>query len=250
MKKIIITIIIGTMTFSLFAESLIIFDADKSLRSFTQVSKYKSIVKRVADKDIKAPGMQQSMLVETLKQDEGKGQYWYIFNGCSWDGKGGDTSALKSQPIEIEFYILPSEAMSLPDNKVATKYLDKTTVMRFCFGAGSRNNSIKLILRRSFFQFVDKAKNELQVRKDRTGKWIIISIQRDTTGKPIALKVKTSPKGKYENVPKTEYLFQVPKMPNWKYSNFIAIECWGKSPDNFGFNISRISLGKMTAAIL
>ena len=247
MKKIIITIICGFMVSALFAKSLIIFDADKNLRSFTQLKNYKSLVKRVVDKDIKAPGMQQSMLVETLKQDE-SGKYWYIFNGCSWDGKGGNTSALKSQPIEIGFYILPSEAMSLPDNKAGTKYLDKTTAMRFCFGAGSRNNSIRLILRRSFFQSVDKAKNELQARKDRTGKWIIISIQRDTTGKPIALKVKTSPKGKYTNVPKTEYLFQVPKMPDWKYSNFIAIECWGKSPDNFSFNISRISLGKMNGS--
>lgn len=244
MKKIIITIICGFMLPALFAESLIIFDADKNLRSFTELKKYKSLVKRVADKDIKAPGMQQSMLVETFKQDE-SGKYWYIFNGCSWDGKGGNTSALKSQPIEIQFYIRPAEAMSLPDNKAGTKYLDKTTALRFCFGAGARNNSIKLILRRSFFLYADKAKNELLAKKDHTGKWIIISIQRDSTGKPVSLQVKTSPKGKYTNVPKKEYLFQVPKMPDWRYSNFIAIECWGKSPDNFSFNISRISLGKM-----
>ncbi|MCP3967682.1 MAG: hypothetical protein GY750_20645 [Lentisphaerae bacterium] len=115
--------------------------------------------------------------------------------------------------------------------------------LRFCIGSGSRNYSIKLLLRRNFFQYVDKKTEELAAREDRCGKWIVISIQRDLTGKPVSLKVKTN--GKYQNVDKSEYSFDVPKLPNWKHSNYIAIECWGKPPDNFGFNISRMSLGKM-----
>ena len=245
MNKIIMVLICGLAVFNLSAKPLIIFDPDKKLNSFTQLKKYKALVKRIADKTLKPQGMKQSMQVETLRQDEADGQYWYIFNGCSWNGRGGDTRSLKMQPIEIEFYISPSEAISLPDSKAATKYLDKTTAMRFCFGSGSRENSIKLILRRSFFLSVDKKKNELQAREDRTGKWIIISIQRDTAGKPVALNVGSSANGKHESVPRSEYLFQVPKMPDWKHACFIAIECWGKAPDNFSFNIGRIALGKI-----
>lgn len=247
MKKTITLLLLISVT-SIYAKSLVIFNADKQIKSFTSLKKYKSVVKRIADKDTKAPGMTQSLLIETLKQDIDKGQYWYVFNGCSWDGKGGNTSTMKSLPIEIEFYISPAEALSLPNNGSPTKYLDKMSAMRFCFGSGSRNNSIKILLRRSFFQYVDKAGNELKAKTERCGKWIIISICRDNTGKPTSLRVKGLKDKQYKIVPASEYLFQVPKLPNWRYSNFMAVECWGKSPDNFGFNISRISIGEMPPA--
>lgn len=245
MNKVIVVLIWGLAVFNLSAKPLIIFEPDKNLNSFTQLNKYKTLVKRIADRTLKPQGMKQSMRVETLKQDEADGQYWYIFNGCSWDGRRGDTRSLKMQPIEIEFYISPAEAVSLPDSNAGTKYLDKTTAVRFCFGSGSRENSIKLILRRSFFLSVDKEKNELRAREDRTGKWIVVSIQRDAAGNPAALNVRSSASGKYESAAKSEYLFEVPKMPDWQHACFIAIECWGKAPDNFSFNIGRIALGKI-----
>lgn len=245
MKNLLILIFGGLIFISLNAKSLIIFDAEKNMNSFSRLKKYNSSVKRLADKDNKIPGMSQSMLIETFKQDLGKGTYWYIFNSCSWGGTNGNTMALRSQPIEIEFFISPAEAMSLPDNGSPTKYLDNMSAMRFCFGSGSRKNSIKILLRRSFFQLVDQNTKELQVKQNRTGKWIIISILRDEKGRPVKLKVKKSSNDKYEEVKKSEYAFQVDKIPDWKHSNYIAIECWGKSPDNFSFNISRISIGKM-----
>jgi hypothetical protein len=182
------------------------------------------------------------MQVETLAQDTAA-QYWYIFNGCSWDGKRGDTSALKSEPIEFEFFISPAEALSMPGSQSGAKYIDQQTVLRFCFGSGGRENSIKLLLRRSFFQQAD-TNGKLQARSDRTGKWLVISISRKPDGTPDKLSVKLQEQDQYTQVPASEYLLEVAGKPNWKSSNFIAIECWGKAIDNFSFNIGQIAISR------
>lgn len=181
------------------------------------------------------------MQIETMTQDT-QGTYWYVANHCSWINKTGDVSAKNRWPIEVEVFITAAEAGNLPGNPQDGRYLNKQTILRLCFGSKERQNSVKIALHRSFFQ--QAVQNKVIPRADRTGKWLTLSIIRNEAGIPIGLNVRT--KGKDTPVPTTEYGIDAGTTPpDWRHANFIAVECWGKSDDNFQFNLGRISLGKI-----